>query len=69
MTTENGQAKSTICHTERSEVSKNPSTNTLNLLDISVASLPQYDNTIVITKETSASPCFASKSQDLRGNP
>ena len=54
--------------------------NVQNHLDISVSTKPQYDNVgiyakpqydkaIVITKETSASPCFASKSQDLRGNP
>ena len=42
---------------KRSEVSKNPSTNTQNLLDISVCEKPQYDKAIVI----------ASKSQDLRG--
>ena len=32
------------CHTERSEVSKNPSTNMQNHLDISVSTKPQYDN-------------------------
>ena len=73
-------ANPAVCHTERSEVSKNASVNTQNHLDISVSTKPQYDNvgiyakpqydkSFVITKETSASPCFASKSKDLRGNP
>ena len=41
MTTENGQAKSTICHFKRSEVSKevskNANANVQNPLDISVS--------------------------------
>ena len=62
MTTKNEQYDNVntlekVCHTERSEVSKNPSANVQNPLDISVSTKPQYDKVSGSNLKSSPLPC------------